>query len=138
MGEVQGHAIRFGAARDIVVAGEGLETVLSLKTLFPGLPMWSCLSANHLGLVLLPEGLSTLIIPADNDAAGLMAAAKLSARAHQRHIAVSTLIPQAKDFNDDLRLLGRDRLTAAILSQLAPELRDQFIRALTCPRAHHP
>jgi hypothetical protein len=32
MGELLGHAVHFGAAHDILAAGEGVETMLSLKS----------------------------------------------------------------------------------------------------------
>ncbi len=39
MGHLLGHAVRFGAVRDILAAGEGIETVLSLRQILPDLPM---------------------------------------------------------------------------------------------------
>ncbi len=39
MGNLLDHAAPFGAAGDVMAAGEGIETVLSLLSLFPALPM---------------------------------------------------------------------------------------------------
>jgi hypothetical protein len=38
IGHLLGNAVRFGAPRDIMAAGEGIETVLSLLSLFPACP----------------------------------------------------------------------------------------------------
>ena len=48
MGCLLGHAVRFGEPADVMAAGEGVETVLSLLSHFPGLPMAAALSAAHL------------------------------------------------------------------------------------------
>jgi hypothetical protein len=48
MGLLLGNAVRFGKPRDIMAVGEGIETVLSLLSLFPALPMAAGLSAAHL------------------------------------------------------------------------------------------
>jgi hypothetical protein len=48
MGHLLGNAVRFGKPKDIMAAGEGIETVLSLLSLFPALPMAAGLSAAHL------------------------------------------------------------------------------------------
>jgi hypothetical protein len=39
MGNLLGNAVRFGQADDLLVAGEGIETVLSLRCSLPALPM---------------------------------------------------------------------------------------------------
>jgi hypothetical protein len=48
MGCLLGNGVRFGAVADIVAAGEGVETMLALKSVLPGLPIIAGLSANHL------------------------------------------------------------------------------------------
>ena len=53
LGALLGHGIRFGSASDRLLAGEGVETVLSLKSVLPELPMVSALTANHLAALLL-------------------------------------------------------------------------------------
>jgi hypothetical protein len=47
-GRPLGNAVRFGVADDVLAAGEGIETMLSLRCVLPHLPMAAALSANHL------------------------------------------------------------------------------------------
>ena len=44
LGTLLGHGIRFGRTTDRLLVGEGIETVLSLKSVLPELPMISALS----------------------------------------------------------------------------------------------
>jgi hypothetical protein len=48
LGELASHGVRFGTAHDIMAAGEGLETVLSVRTAVPAMPMAAALSSSHL------------------------------------------------------------------------------------------
>jgi hypothetical protein len=63
MGYLLGNAVRFSVANDVLAAGEGLETMLSLHCALPALPMVSALSANHLAAMLLPPGLQSPAMP---------------------------------------------------------------------------
>ena len=54
LGHLLGNGVRFGEATDLLVAGEGIETVLALKSILPALPMIAALSANHLAALDLP------------------------------------------------------------------------------------
>ena len=82
MGHLLGHAVRFGTARcDVMAAGEGIETMLSLRSALPTLPLAAALSAGHLAALLFPPGLRRLYIVRDNDPAGRRAEAALTARA---------------------------------------------------------
>lgn len=121
MGLLLGNGVRFGTARDVAAAGEGVETVLSLRTVLPTMPMIAALSANHLAMLILPMSLRRLYIALDNDPAGRDAERKLVERVKANGIETLTLSPELADFNDDLRLLGRRALAAAIRGQLAPE-----------------
>ena len=56
MGHLLGHAVRFGRARDTMAAGEGIETVLSLRSILPAMPMAAALSAGHLRRLPAPAG----------------------------------------------------------------------------------
>jgi hypothetical protein len=103
MGHLLGNVVRLTPHDDILVVGEGIETMLSLIEAVPGLPVWAALSSGHLGAVLLPEGLQRLYIAVDRDPAGQGAAERLSARALHAGIAVRVLEPRLGDFNDDLR-----------------------------------
>ena len=104
-----------------MAAGEGIETMLSLRSVLPALPLAAALSANHLAALLLPPGLRRLYIVRDNDPAGRRAAETLTARAQAAGIEALVLAPTLGDFNDDLRQLGPDALAAALRVQLAPE-----------------
>lgn len=128
MGRLLGNGVRFGAARDILGAGEGIETMLSLRCALPRLPMVAALSANHLAALALSAGLRRVYIAVDNDGAGRRAAEALSARAEASGIEALTLTPTADDFNTDLRLLGRDALVASLRVQIAPDDVARFLR----------
>src|SRR6202021_895700 len=101
-----GNGVRFSAARDVISAGEGIQTVLALKTVLPTLPMIAGLSANHLGALAFPPALRGLYIARDNDAAGLAAADRLHQRAAIAGIEARDLTPVHADFNLDLSRLG--------------------------------
>ena len=120
MGHLLGNAVRFDMAQDVMAAGEGIETVLSLRCVMPDMPMAAALSAAHLAAILFPVTLRRLYIVRDNDAAGDGAAARLIDRAKALGIEAITLSPTLEDFNDDLRGLGVDALRTAIRAQLAP------------------
>ena len=121
MGELLGHAVRFGVARDVMAVGEGIETVLSLRGAMPTMPMAAALSAAHLAAIILPPALSRLYIARDDDAAGEGACRTLVERARARAIEAIVLSPAQGDFNADLRTFGIDPLRAAIRPQLAPQ-----------------
>lgn len=128
MGRLLGAGVRFGAVRDVFAAGEGIETVLSLRCALPRLPMVAALSANHLAALALPPGLRRLYIVRDNDDAGFRAAETLRGRAQTSGIEVLTLTPTTDDLNGDLRLLGRKALAHSLRVQLAPEDVGRFLR----------
>jgi hypothetical protein len=121
MGDLLGNAVRFGVANDVLVAGEGLETMLSLRCVLPTLPMAAALSANHLAALLVPLTLQRLYIACDADPAGMGAAMTLTSRMEEAGIEAFPLSPRLGDFNEDLRTLGREELRAAMHSQLLPE-----------------
>jgi hypothetical protein len=121
IGDLLGHAVRFGTVADVAAAGEGIETMLSLRMVLPAMPMLSALSAAHLAAILFPATLRRLYIARDDDPAGTTAHDTLRDRAYQAGIDVIPLSPGLGDFNDDLRLLGLDKIRAAIRIQLLPE-----------------
>lgn len=124
LGNLLGHGVRFpGMPFDVMAAGEGIETVLSLRMVLPRLPMVAALSANHLSAVLFPQNtaLCRLYIVRDADPAGDGACDRLTERAQEVGIEAITLSPTFGDFNDDVRRLGIGALRAAIRNQLAPE-----------------
>ena len=118
LGDLLGHAVRFGAACDLLAAGEGIETMLSLRVVLPDLPMVAALSANHLAALRLPPALRRLYIARDRDAAGEKAATALRERACLAGIEALVWTPRRGDFNEDLRALGPDALRTDVQAQL--------------------
>ena len=121
MGDLLGNAVRFGEAQDVMAAGEGIETILSLRQAMPPMPMVSALSAGHLAAVLFPANLRRLYIVRDNDPAGDGARDSLVDRARGAGIEAITLSPMLGDFNEDLVMRGLAALRAEVRVQLAPE-----------------
>ena len=121
MGHLLGNAVRFGVAGEVKAAGEGIETMLSLRCVLPSMPMVAALSAAHLSAVLFPDTLRRLYIARDDDPAGDGAMATLLDRAQEAGIEAITLSPRLGDFNEDLRTLGADALRAALRIQIAPQ-----------------
>jgi hypothetical protein len=121
MGDLLGHAVRFGVTQDVMAAGEGIETMLSLRCVLPTMPMVAALSAAHLSAILFPDILRRLYIARDDDPAGDGAMAALINRAEQAGIEAIVLSPALGDFNEDLRMLGIDALRAGIRVQIAPQ-----------------
>ncbi|MBC9880374.1 DNA primase [Bradyrhizobium sp. INPA01-394B] len=128
MGDLLGNAVRFGAADDdVLIAGEGIETMLSLRCMLPTLPMAAALSANHLSAIALSSSLRRLYIARDADAAGDAVQAVLLQRAEIAGIEAIPLSPRLGDFNEDLHVFGLDALRAALRIQLAPEDVSRFL-----------
>lgn len=127
LGHLLGHGVRFGVADDVVAAGEGIETMLSLRQVTPTLPVVAALSANHLAALKLPSTLRRLYLVRDDDPAGRGAVETLSAKAEDAGIEARVLEASLDDLNDDLRLLGSKALAASIRLQLAPEDVDRFL-----------
>ncbi|WP_338834176.1 DUF7146 domain-containing protein [Bradyrhizobium septentrionale] len=131
MGDLLGNAVRFGMVDDVLVAGEGIETMLSLRYVLPTMPMAAALSANHLSALLLPPGLRRLYIARDADAAGDTVHAVLTQRAADAGIEAIALSPRLGDFNEDLHVFGLDVLRAALRFQLVPEDVVRFLHSST-------
>ena len=121
MGDLLRNAVRFGVADDVLAAGEGIETMLSLRRVLPTMPMAAALSANHLSAMMLPSGLRRLYIARDADAAGDAVQATLTRRAEDAGIEAIALSPRLGDFNEDLHIFGLETLRAALRLQLVPE-----------------
>lgn len=121
MGDLLGNAVRFDIACDVMAAGEGIETMLSLRMVLPHMPVVAALSAAHLGQLLFPATLRRLYIAPDDDPAGDGAMRSLIERARGVGIEAITLSPRLGDFNEDLLTLGIDALRAALRVQIAAE-----------------
>ncbi|MBR0939079.1 toprim domain-containing protein [Bradyrhizobium jicamae] len=121
MGDLLGNAVRFGVVEDVLAAGEGLETILSLRYVLPTLPMAAALSANHLAAMLLPSCLRRLYVARDEDAAGHAVQATLTQRAEAVGVVAIPLSPRLGDFNEDLHVFGLEALRATLRLQLVRE-----------------
>ena len=121
MGDLLGHAVRFGTLSDVMAAGEGIETILSARQALPHMAMAAALSAAHLAAILFPDELRRLYVVRDNDPAGGSARDSLVERANAAGIETIVLSPVLEDFNEDLRRLGLDALRASLRVQLAPQ-----------------
>jgi len=131
MGHLLGNAARFGVAGEVTAAGEGIETMLSLRCVLPTMPTVAALSSAHLGQVQFPDTLRRLYIARDNDPAGDYAMTILIDRARGAGIEAITLSPQLEDFNEDLRTLGADALRATLRIQIAPQDVAHFMELCT-------
>jgi hypothetical protein len=116
-----------GALIPVMAAGEGFETMASLRTVMPSLPVAAATSANHLAGLIIPPGCRRLYIAADADAAGRHGIERLSQRAGKVGVLAIVLRPRLGDFNDDLRHLGPDHLAASLGDQLVPEDARHFL-----------
>ncbi|MGE0853839.1 MAG: toprim domain-containing protein [Hyphomicrobiaceae bacterium] len=121
LGSISGNGVRFGQATEVLVAGEGIETVLSLRMVMPAVPMVAALTAGNLAALVLPAGLKHLHIACDADLAGLRGCERLAGRARAVGITVLLLHPRRGDFNDDLRAYGLETLAAGLRAQIAQE-----------------
>jgi hypothetical protein len=130
MGDLLGNAARFGVAGEVMAAGEGIETMLSLRCVLPEMSMAAALSAAHLAALALPLVLRRLYIVRDDDPAGEEAHDSLGARAEAEGIEALTITPMLGDLNEDLRLRGLDALTASVRVQLAPQDVARFLRTV--------
>ncbi|MHC2386441.1 hypothetical protein ACVMFA_001429 [Bradyrhizobium liaoningense] len=131
MGDLLGNAVRFGVVDDVLAAGEGIETMLSLRCVLPTMPMAAALSANHLSAMLLPSSLRRLYIAREDDAAGDAVQATLTQRAQEAGIEAIALSPRLGDFNEDLQIFGFEPLRAELRRQLVPEDVVRFLHSST-------
>lgn len=128
LGQLHGNAIRFGKGpyREDLIAGEGLENVLSVGTALPEEDLASCLTANHLGLFIPPNTIKRLWIARDNDEAGEAAASRLRKRAEGMGLWVGDLVPKGDDFNLDLVERGVDQLRQDLETAMKEQLAERM------------
>lgn len=129
MGHLLGNAVRFGSAGNVIAVGEGIETVLSLRSALPGMPLAAALSAGHLAAFLPAAPVSRLYIVRDNDPAGHWAATGLIDRMRAIGVEVMVLAPTLGDWNDDLRQFGPAVVADIVRRQLAQEDIARFWRS---------
>lgn len=128
LGDVLGNAIRIGSSNHVLAVGEGLETMLSVRSLMPTMPVAACTSANHLALFVPPPGLKRLYIAHDHGKAGVAAADKLAATAATLGIDVRLLSPPGNDdWNSALRCFSVQHLIATLAAILEPQDARRFL-----------
>ncbi len=136
MGNLNGNGVRFGKAsrmkpESLLLAGEGIETVLSLRQFLAHMPMVACLAASHLAAFRFSPQLSIelqrLYIACDRDEAGIAAGNALAERAASLSIQTVILLPRLADFNDDLRQLPREQFADNLRRQMIPQDYARFL-----------
>ena len=130
MGHLLRNGVRFGAAGPVMAAGEGIETILSLRMALPVMPAIAGLSANHLAAIAFPPGLRRLYVARDDDPGGDGALKTLTERASEAGIEAVPLDSMLGDFNDDLRQFGLSRLQAHVGRQLSVADKGRFLLPL--------
>ena len=126
LGALRRHGVRFGAIKTVGAIGEGVETMLSLKSMLPTMPMVAALSAGNLAAIQLPASLRRLYIVVDLDPAGVNASKTLSERARGAGVRAVSLMPVNNDFNADLTEIGSDALHRHVRAQLLREDLDRL------------
>ena len=121
LGRLRGNAVRFNrpAAGGALVAGEGIETVLSVVTALPGIAAAATLSAANLAAFELPPDLGLLIVASDTKQIERLAAERLARRCRETLCPAHVVLPVQGDFNDDLRNLGPGPIGVAIAPLIA-------------------
>lgn len=109
LGRVRGGAIRLADPAAELMLCEGLEDGLSLAQELPGASVWAAPGAGMLASICLPPIVSSVIIAADNDAAGEQAARRAGEgfASEGRHVRIMRPDPAYKDWNDQLRGTAR-------------------------------
>lgn len=109
LGRVRGGAIRLADPAAELVLCEGLEDGLSLAQELTGACVWAAPGAGMLEAMCLSPIVSSVIIAADNDAAGEEAARRAAERfaSDGRHVRIMRPDPAYKDWNDQLRGIAR-------------------------------
>jgi putative DNA primase/helicase len=105
LGPCRGGAVRLADPGDVLMIGEGIETCLAAMEA-TGHPGWAALSTSGLRTLDLPKDVRDVIVLADRDQAGEMAAQDCAVRWKRQGRRVRIACPpQGMDFND--MLLGR-------------------------------
>ena len=125
-----GSAIRFGPiTTELLAVGEGLETMLALRTVLPNLSIAACTSRVILAKWIPSRSHRWILIAADNGEPGITAAKALRTRLAKEHPRIETdiVLPIADDFAADLVESGPDLLREHLVRRLA-ELRNPALR----------
>ena len=114
-----GHgAIQLAPAGPVLGVAEGIETALSVMQVWTDLPVWCAVSAVRLGTIALPAQVKHIVILADGDEPGQLAAEVAVKALHARRLDVTVVEPPCgRDFNDllhdgslEAELVGRPTL----------------------------
>ena len=124
LGRVHGRAVRFSgsATGATLLAGEGIETVLSLVTAVPRIHAAAALSAGSRDAFEPPQDLALLVIARDKDVEGGHAANHLKRHCVERGIPSIVIVPERSDFNDDLIAFGEETLAVRFAPLIATTL----------------
>jgi putative DNA primase/helicase len=100
-GATNGGAIRLYAPEETLAVTEGIETALAVRCA-TGLPVWATCSAGGMARLIVPAGVRLVVICADHDTAGLVAARALARRllAEQRRVKILTPDTLGADWAD--------------------------------------
>lgn len=99
-GPVGGAAVRLAPAGSVLAIAEGIETALSYMQA-TSTPTWAALSARGMRALVLPENVLEVVIAADADPVGIMAAQAAARRWISEGRLVSIVRPPlGRDFND--------------------------------------
>jgi len=99
-GPVGGAAVRLAPASSVLAIAEGIETALSYMQA-TSTPTWAALSARGMRALVLPENVLEVVIAADADPVGIMAAQAAARRWISEGRLVSIVRPPlGRDFND--------------------------------------
>jgi hypothetical protein len=109
VGAVKGGAVRLGPLGELLLVGEGIESVLSAMQLYDYPIGWAAMSANGLRTLELPSEIRTIVIATDSDIAGIDATLAAYRRWSDEGRTVRIIMPPDgdNDFNDTLRKKGR-------------------------------
>ena len=120
-GRVHGRAVRFGGSPcgAHLLAGKGIETVLSLVTAVPRIHAAATLSAGSHGAFEPPQDIALLVIARDKDMEDEHAANRLQHRCAERGIPSIVIVPDRSDLNDDLIAFGQETPVARIAPFIA-------------------
>lgn len=105
IGPVGGGAVRLAPAAETIAVTEGIESGLSYME-HTGTPTWVALSAPGIRALVLPEEVRHVVIAADSDPVGIMAARAAARRwlAEGRKVGIARP-PVGFDFNDMARVV---------------------------------
>ena len=120
LGYSRGAGVRFRTNTDFkdLVAGEGIETVLSLLHALPDCAGIGTLSASLMPTVDIPTVPGRILIATDRDCAGYRGALQLQQNLMSQDRPSILVFPKDNDFNDDLKALGTHGLYGHVQVQL--------------------